>query len=60
MKPNSSTLYLLHALKWLNRAIWWRKEVNEQHHMVSATHAMLVAGWARDNFQCWRRETFRA
>jgi hypothetical protein len=59
MKPNSSTLYLLHALKWLNRAIWWRKEATEDSS-VSAAHVMLVAGWARDNFQCWKRQTFQA
>jgi hypothetical protein len=58
MKPNSSTLHLLHALKWLNRAIWWRKEVNEDSS-VSAAHAMQVAWWARDNFQCWKRQTFQ-
>jgi hypothetical protein len=59
MKPNSSTLYLLHALKWLDRAVWWRKEANEDSN-VSIAHVMNVAWWARDNFQCWKRETFRA
>lgn len=59
MKPSSSTLYLLHALKWLNRAIWWRREANEDS-TVSTAHITQVAYWARDNFQCWKRETFRA
>jgi hypothetical protein len=59
MKPNSSTLYLLHALKWLNRAIWWRKEANEDSN-VSIAHVMNVAWWARENFRNWKRETFRA
>jgi hypothetical protein len=59
MKPSSSTLYLLHALKWLNRAIWWRKEANGDS-AASTAHIMQVAYWARDNFQCWKLVTFRA
>ena len=59
MKPNSSTLYLLQALKWLNRAIWWRKEANEDS-MVSTAHVMNVAWWARQNFKRWKLETFQA
>jgi hypothetical protein len=34
MKPNSSTLHLLHALKWLNRAIWCRSR--DASRMVGA------------------------
>jgi len=59
MKPLDSTRYLLQAVRWLDRAIWWRREANEDS-MVSTAHVMLVAGWARDNFQYWKRETFRA
>jgi hypothetical protein len=59
MKPNSSTLYLLHAVKWLDRAIWWRKEANEDSN-VSIAHVMNVAWWARENFGNWKRDTFQA
>jgi len=59
MKPSDSTTYLLRAVQWLDLAIWWRKEANEDP-MVSTAHVMLVAEWARDNFQCWKRQTFRA
>ena len=60
MMPNSSTRYLLQAVTWLDRAIWWRKECRQHSGHFNMEHIRLTAAWAKERLQCWKRETFQA
>ena len=52
MMPLQSTRYLLQAIHWISRAIWWRqfdRKVTNQ-----------MTGWAKTDFRKWQLATFQA
>jgi hypothetical protein len=59
MKPNSSTRYLLQAVRWLRiaEAYYW---VYRRNGDAITDHMRQTAAWAKADFTKWRLVTFQA
>jgi hypothetical protein len=59
MSISQSTRYLLQFLRWLESAVFWRKECRYSgyHNMM---HVRQVADWAKADLGKWKLATFGA
>jgi hypothetical protein len=60
MSPFQSTRYLMQFLRWIQRAVIWRRMARFSDSFHSADMIRQTAAWAKADFGKWKLATFGA